>query len=161
MKWIKSGIFLAVILSLALAAPAPAADENSLRLPKSSFPLNYDITLTTKVHTGQRSFNGVVKIEIEISEETNVITLHNRQLQVQSVSFRDERGVEVNVVQSDDKAKEFLVITSTSRTFRPAERYTIEIKYLGQLQSGTSGFYRSSYKVGTVTRYLKLISGYR
>lgn len=153
MTWIKRGIFLAVILPFALAAPTPAADENSLRLPKSSFPLNYDITLTTQVHTGQRSFNGVVKIEIEISEETNVITLHNRQLQVQSVSLKDEGGNEVSVVPSDDKAKEFLIITSTSRTFKPAERYTIEIKYLGLLQTGTSGFYRSSYRVGTVTRY--------
>jgi aminopeptidase N len=153
MRLITSGIFLAVILSATLAAPAPAADEDSLRLPKSSFPLSYDITLTTQVHTGVRAFTGVVIIEIEISETTNVITLHNRLLQVQSVMMKDEEGIEVFVASSNNREKEFFILTSNEKTFQPGERYTIEIKYLGSLQSGTSGFYRSSYRTGTVTRY--------
>jgi hypothetical protein len=99
-----------------------------------------------------------VVIEIEIKETTNVITLHNRQLQVQSVIMKDEEANEVIVVPSDNKAKEFLILTSNAKTFQPAERYTIEIKYLGQLQTGTSGFYRSSYRFGTVTRYGGLIT---
>lgn len=153
MRLITSGVFLTVILSAVFTAPAPAADDGSLRLPKSSFPLTYDISLTTSVHTGLRAFTGVVRIEIEIKEPTNVITLHNRELQVQSVFMKGEDEVDIATTISEDKPKEFLMISTGSKTLQPTERYTIEIRYLGSLQSGTSGFYRSSYRVGTVTRY--------
>jgi aminopeptidase N len=159
MKWFKSGIFLVIFVSSTFAAPTPFADDGSLRLPKTSVPLNYEITLTTNVHNnGQRSFRGVVKIEIEIKENTNVLTLHNRGLEVQSAKLQTEDGSVVIIQIGEDKAKEFLLITSSREELKAGERYTLEVIYSGFLQTGTSGFYRSSYRVGSVTRYKMLIT---
>ena len=151
MKWLKSGIFFAVVVSV-WAVPVPLADENSLRLPKSSAPLSYDLTLTTNVHLGQRAFTGNVKIEIEIRELTDVITLHNRRLVVQNFKVSDQNGIEIQTQNSSETEKEFFQLTRTTGQFQQGEKYTIEIDYTGQLQTGTSGFYRSSYVVEGVTR---------
>lgn len=148
MKWLKSGVFFLVILSLSRAAPAPKADDDeSLRLPHTSVPVSYDIALKTDVHESSRVFTGTVKIEIEIKETTDFITLHNRQLVIDhaSVKLTSSVGGELPVTVTEDAAKEFLHIESVSRTLQPGETYTLEISYSGQLQQGTSGFYRSSY----------------
>lgn len=152
MKWLKSGIFLVVLITTAAAAPAPFADEDSLRLPKSSIPISYDLTLMTNVHTGARAFSGFEKIEIEIKEATDSITLHNRGLTVESVKLVNAAGTELDISLENDGPREFLVIESTLATLQVGNVYTIEIGFSGLLQAGTSGFYRSSYKVGAETR---------
>lgn len=155
MKWLKSGVFLCAILSSSWAAPAPLADEDSLRLPQSSFPLSYDIALSTNVHeNGQRAFTGAVKIEIEIKETTDSITLHNRQLVINfpSVKLTNSVGTELQIAVTEETAKEFIHIESVGQPLTPGATYTLEISYSGLLQTGTSGFYRSSYTVNGVTR---------
>lgn len=155
MKWLESGVFLLVILSLSRAAPAPKADDDeSLRLPKNSFPLSYDIALKTNIHAGQRAFTGTVKIEIEIRETSDYITLHNRELAIDiaSVKLTSALGNELTIEVTEDPAKEFLHIESVSQSLLPGEKYTLEISYSGMLQLGTSGFYRSSYTVNGLTR---------
>lgn len=161
MKWLKSGILLVVLLSTAKAAPAPLADddENSLRLPKSSAPISYDLELTTNVHSGQRALTGFVKIEIEIKETTDFITLHNRGLTIGDVKLINSNSAELDIEISSDLEKEFLVIESLTRPLQVGELYSIEISYRGNLQLGTSGFYRSSYRVADgTTRYYVLIA---
>lgn len=158
MKWPKSGkfVFLLIFLSTTWAAPAPVpfADEDSFRLPTSSVPIRYDLTLTTNVHlaNGQRAFSGNVKIEIEIKENSNLITLHNRGLSIQSVKLTDDDGEEVEITFTPEAEKDFLHIQSPDHPLQAVEHYTIEIAFTGQLQTGTSGFYRSSYNPGTGTR---------
>lgn len=158
MKWITSGILLVALITTAQAAPAPFADEDSLRLPKSSIPISYDITLTTNVHTGARGFSGIEKIEIEIVELSDFVTLHNRGLSVSSVKLISESGNELEIAISEDREKEFFIIESLVVTLQPGARYTVEIEFSGFLQGGTSGFYRSSYKVGVETRLVRAIS---
>lgn len=153
MKCLKSGIFLTLLLSTVSTAPTPFVDENPTRLPKTSVPLLYDLTLTTSVHLGQRAFTGVVKINVEITETTNILTLHNRDLIIDSVKLTNTRTSAVYAATySEEKEKEFVIIESTESTLNLGERFTIEISYNGLLQLGTNGFYRSSYRVGTVTR---------
>lgn len=152
--WLSSGIILVILLSTATAAPAPFAEEDgSLRLPKSSVPTHYDISLTTDVHVGQRAFTGVVKIEIEIKENTDFITLHNRGLQINEVKLINRAEAELEIRFTEDAEKEFLIIESLIRPLEVGELFTIEISYQGSLQLGTSGFYRSSYKIDGETRY--------
>lgn len=155
MRWLNSGIFLVLFLSLGtFAAPIlPAAEEDSFRLPKSVVPLSYDISLTTNVHNGARAFTGNVKINVEIKEATEKITLHNRGLVPRSVTVKKTvGGADVDVGQSADAGKEFLIIVSAGEPFQPEDLYTIDIDFTGQLQLGTSGFYRSSYTFDNSTR---------
>ena len=153
MRWIQSGIFLVVLLLTVKAAPAPFADDDGLlRLPKSSVPTHYDIELKTDVHTGQRAFTGFVRIHIEIKENTDFITLHNRGLTIEEVKLINSGEAVLETSLSSDGEKEFLIIESLVRPLQVGELYTIEISYRGGLQLGTSGFYISSYRIDGGTR---------
>lgn len=153
MKWLKIGIVFVVFLSAARAAPAPApfADEDDpLRLPRTSFPLSYDITLTTNVHNGARNFNGFVKIVIVVEEGTARLTVHSRGSGIQSVVLLNSTDavVTTDFVLETDKA--FLHIDPVAPL--TAGTYTLEITYTAQLNTGTNGFYRSSYTINGETR---------
>lgn len=154
MKWLKIGIVFVVFLSAARAAPAPApfADEDDpLRLPRTSYPLSYDITLATNVHNGARNFNGFVKILIVVEEGTSRLTVHSRGSGIQSVVLLNSADAAVNIetfVLETDKS--FLHIDPVAPL--TAGTYTLEITYTAQLNTGTNGFYRSSYTINGETR---------
>ena len=135
------------------------AEEDSLRLPKTSAPSHYDIELTTNVHTGSRTLTGSVKIDIEIHENTDSITLHNRGLTILEWKLMDSEGEELSVTTRADTQKQFLIIEGLDSplNLRVGEQYKIELTFRGQIGAGTSGFYRSSYSVNGVTRYCKKI----
>jgi Peptidase M1 N-terminal domain len=153
MKWLKSGIILLLVVSAVTAAPVDLADDDdSLRLPQSSWPLSYDLTLTTNVHAGVRAFTGKVIISIEIKAATNFITLHNRGLTINDVKLKSNSGNELEIDHKSDAVKEFLVIESLTTPLQSGDQLTVEIEFNGLLQTGTSGFYRSSYVFEQVTR---------
>lgn len=139
MKWPRSGIFLVVLLSVTLAV-------TSLRLPGTSVPVSYDLQLETALESGARDFSGSVKILIQIVQDTDILTLHNRQLTIQTVKVTDSLDNEVPIDDpTHEPENEFVHIKRTSETFTAGLSYTIEITFNGLLQLGTSGFYRSSY----------------
>jgi aminopeptidase N len=153
MKWLRSGILLVVLVSAVTAAPVQFDDEDgSLRLPKSSWPLSYDLTLTTNVHVGTRGFTGKVIIAVEIREATDFITLHNRGLTINSVKLISSSENELEMDWNEDTTKEFLIIESLVTPLQAGARVTVEIEFDGYLNLGTSGFYRSSYISESATR---------
>jgi aminopeptidase N len=153
MNWLRSGIILVVLISALIAAPVQFDDEDgSFRLPKSSWPLSYDLTLTTNVHAGTRGFTGKVIIAVEIREATDFITLHNRGLTINSVKLISSSENELEIQTNPDVTKEFLIIESLVTPLQAGARVTVEIEFTGLLQTGTSGFYRSSYISENVTR---------
>lgn len=154
MKWLKIGVFLIALLSVATSAPILFADVDPSRLPKTSIPLSYDLHLTTNVDTSVRAYSGVVKIAIKVTEETKVITLHNHELNIDSVRLLDSASTEIPTTHSLDAANDFLLIDSGSKSLIVDELLTVEVEFNGLLQLGTSGFYRSSYRVGNVLRFV-------
>lgn len=157
MRWTTGGIF-AVLFLIATIRAAPlqlAADDDDdndpSRLPKNSKPIRYDIALITNVHTGEKEFSGTVKIDIEITEETNTITLHNNGLTPTRIRFYGNDIDDIPHTTSVNTSYSFFFIT-TERVLQVGELYSIEITYTGQLQTSMSGFYLSSYRIGTETR---------
>lgn len=156
MRWTTGSLFpLLFLIAVIRSSPFQRTDEinkdESSRLPSSSRPISYDITLTTNVHTGERDFTGVVSIAIKITTETNTITLHNNGL-MPIITRLYVNGVDdlVHTTRSD-ASRNFFIIT-TERTLQVDELYTIEITYKGQLQTSMNGFYLSSYRIGNETR---------
>lgn len=143
MKLVK--IFLVLFLTSTWAAPF-ADDDESLRLPKTSIPLSYDLTLKTKVNVNQRGFTGTEKINIEIIKNTNVITLHNHGLSIQSVKLVDGDKVEIPQTHVLEAEKDFMHIEIGSRELLVGEKFSLEIAFSGFLQLDNTGFYRSSYR---------------
>lgn len=148
MKWLTIGIFLIVVFTAVKTVPVPFADDDPLRLPKSSFPLRYDLTISTAEDLGQRAFSGVVKIDIMIRQATNTITLHSSKLTIESLTLTSNNDGELASSFVEEAEKDFLHITSSSRRLAVDEELTIEIEYSGLLSLGTSGFYRSSFRAG-------------
>lgn len=153
MKWLGVGVLFAVFLSMAHAAPAavPFADDVEWRLPKTVVPLGYDLTLTTNVHTGVRAFTGFVSINVEVKEETNVIRMNIRNLDLMMFRVLTDGVAWTDYSWNNNATTEFLTITNLA-TLAVGGRHLIEMQYTGQLSTGTTGFYRSSYRVGTATR---------
>lgn len=143
---------LALISTIRAAPILLAEDEDDpSRLPKTSKPIRYDIALTTNVHTGDRAFNGVVIIDIEITAENDTITLHNNGLTPIATRLYDNGVDDIPHTISTDASRSFFFITA-ERTLQVGDLYSIEITYSGQLQTSMNGFYISSYRIGSERR---------
>lgn len=122
-------------------------DGIDYRLPNTSWPLSYDIWLSTDIHRGEFVFDGRVTIQIEVLKDTEEITLHIRQLTIVNVRLLREQGgtLQTNVDFATRDDVEFLII-------RPKQPLTLGticglvITYTGELRDDDAGFYRSSYR---------------
>ncbi|KAH8311143.1 hypothetical protein KR044_004566 [Drosophila immigrans] len=131
----------------------PRADDNSennYRLPNNTAPVSYDVELWTNVHAGIRQFNGTVKIDLQVLETTNRITLHARQTGNYTATILSKdtaTSTPVELTVTTDAVREFLYLTPTSgtNTFAEGTNWTLTISYTGFLRTDQGGFYISSY----------------
>lgn len=152
MKWLKFTIFL-VALHIRNFDGAPFVesesstdlDEDSIRLPNSTRPINYDIELSVNVHEFE-PYTGSVTITIVVDEATDVIVLHSKGLQVETVRVRNEEEKEMPSSHQLDLTKDFLIVTIEDSPLIVASKYTLEISFKGSFSSTQSGFYRTSYR---------------
>lgn len=153
MEWIKSGIFLLELLSVIRAVPIPfAIGDDSRLLPVTSVPNHYDLKLALSVD-GTRKTSGVVKIQIEILEDTNVITLNNRGLEIVSIKLLIEKEPdELYTTVEFDSDKDFMHIQVDSRELQRGEKVSAEITFTGSLQTILLGIYKASYKFNDAIR---------
>lgn len=138
MRWSTGGIIAVLcLISTFRAVPLPLADDENdpSRLPRNSRILRYDIDMNTDIHTCERDFDGVVIIYIEITADTDTITLNNRGLTPITSRLYDNGVDDIPHNFTSDTSREFFVITSIERVLHAGELYTIEITYSGhQLQ---------------------------
>lgn len=138
----------------------PFADDPS-RLPENVIPVHYDLSLramTGNIFAGNRDYTGNVKIQIRIVSSTNSITLHNRNLNVTSVTLTPFAGGNSISANHSYGAYDFLIIESSS-TLTQGQDYLLELDFNGDIRTDMNGFYRSSYRVRgeNIPRYNKLI----
>ena len=69
-------------------------------LPTSVRPLHYDLTIEPDF--GSFTFKGRAIIEVEVREETSVVTMNASELRVQSVSVSGAQGVSKASVTLDE-----------------------------------------------------------
>ncbi|KAM8705012.1 hypothetical protein ACLKA7_009467 [Drosophila subpalustris] len=126
------------------------ADDNSednYRLPNNTVPVSYNVELWTDVHNGTREFKGIVKIDLQVIEATNTITLHARQTDNYTASIVSKDTANSNSIPltvTYESKREFLLLTSTSN-FDANTNWTLTIEYTGFLRTDQGGFYISSY----------------
>lgn len=120
--------------------------ERGFRLPNNTFPLHYDLSLSTNIHRGDFMFNGLARINIRVLENSDTITLHYRQLMIRNVNILHVNGtvLQQNVRFMMSHPLEFLDI-SPSNPLTIDEELIVEISYAGILRSDGAGFIRSSY----------------
>lgn len=113
------------------------------RLPNNTKPEAYNVSLSTDIHKGNFNFYGEVNIIIVVLEKTNNITVHQRDLVIESARLTTEDGHDVALLDSQyDKRTEFLTFVTKSETLSAGSRLSLTIKYKGILTEGTYGFHR-------------------
>lgn len=151
MKWIGSGIFLVLMIFKIEGASTVEEDPNSSRLPKTSYPTHYSLSLSFSV-VGTKNYEGNVVINIVMKENTSVITLHNRGLDVLSVNLIDSSLSKLDQKVIVKPERELMDIEVSTRELIAGEKLSLEISFSGQLKTELSGFYRTSYRRNNAIR---------
>lgn len=99
-----------------------------------------------------------VKIWVNVTENTNNITLHALDMNIdrgftsiREIMGNDKTKIVGIVEQRNDTERQFHVIR-TSDTLMAGKQYLVYLKFIGYLNDYLQGFYRSSYTVGNETR---------
>ncbi|KFM56599.1 Aminopeptidase N, partial [Stegodyphus mimosarum] len=115
-------------------------------LPKSIIPEHYDVELQPFILPGNFTFNGKVRVQIRVLEETDNVTLHINNITVNEASIRlsgvDAPGI---AKTSEDLERQFYILHLKGK-LRTGQSYEVYMEFLGCLNDQLAGFYRSSYK---------------
>ncbi|KAG5192903.1 membrane alanyl aminopeptidase [Tribonema minus] len=113
-------------------------------LPPHVEPRKYNLRLEPDLE--RFSYEGLVKVDVEVVTSTNTITVHSKDIAVHEVSFTPGQQGSAPIAAI---ALAFdLKLTTLSMTFPtdlPAGPGTLEIRFTGTLNNQMAGFYRSGY----------------
>lgn len=116
----------------------------SYRLPNNSKPISYDVFIITDIDQGLFNYTGRVKIHIEITGQTQSITLHYRNQSIVNIDWLSPAGNvrAKNLTYQKFEEVEMLVINLPSVVING--EYMLDILFTSELDT-RRGFYRSSY----------------
>ncbi|KAI9813916.1 MAG: hypothetical protein M1832_006063 [Thelocarpon impressellum] len=118
-------------------------------LPNAVKPINYAISLYDIELGGAYSYNGTVKIDVEVRKGTKEVMLNAHQLKVQSVEFLSAQGKTQHSVKASDisyDAKSQRVVLAFPDELPVASRALLDVRFSGTINNVMAGFYRSKYK---------------
>ena len=131
-----------------------------VRLPRAVVPDSYELKLIPFIWEGNFTFNGEVKILVNVTEDTKNVTLHAVDMVIDEsfTTIREHSGANntkaIGIVgQKNDTERQFHVI-KTSDTLKRGMQYVVHLKFVGHLNDYMQGFYRSSYTVESQTRWI-------
>ncbi|XP_028661573.1 endoplasmic reticulum aminopeptidase 2-like [Erpetoichthys calabaricus] len=132
--------------------PFPWAER---RLPDNIFPVHYNLLIHPNLTT--LKFTGSVKIEVDVTHNTNTVILHSKHLQIVKASIEDEMddsslGVALQVLEYPPHEQIALL---SANTLLAGKKYFVYLSYAANLSEGFHGFYKSTYpSKGGETRIL-------
>lgn len=118
--------------------------EVNFRLPNTTRPESYDLTIRTRVDEDDFAFYGIVKIDILVIESTSSIVLHQLYQNVEEIKIESDGQAVLIDQYIYDATLQFLNIT-VAEQLQSGNRYTLDIKYSSILREDYLGFYRTSY----------------
>uniref|UniRef100_A0A3B4AEA1 Uncharacterized protein n=1 Tax=Periophthalmus magnuspinnatus TaxID=409849 RepID=A0A3B4AEA1_9GOBI len=157
---LASTILLLVSLSLSFGAQLPnqAASKDApiatngqpfpwttMRLPKSIFPVHYDLSIHPNLTT--LDFTGVVRIELDVLEDTDMIVLHAKKMQVSNVFLFGPEGVKSLDVLEYPRFHQLALISDTVLT--KGRKYEVHLEFAANLSDSFHGFYKGSYQTSS------------
>jgi aminopeptidase N len=115
-----------------------ASATSRVILPQDMLPSHYDLELVPDLTT--LTFSATVAISVTVTNKTNSVTLHAKELVIESASISESSSlVEINYHLVDKTVK--LVFDGD---VLPGEA-VLTIKYSGILNGDMAGFYKSGY----------------
>ncbi|KAL6114743.1 erap1 [Pungitius sinensis] len=133
------------------AVEAPVATNGQpfpwghMRLPKAVHPLHYDLSLHPNLTT--LDFSGVVRIQLDVREDTGAIVLHAKEMQVSSAWLLAPGGARPLRVLEYPRFHQLALLSDAVLT--RGRRYEVQLEFAANLSDSFHGFYRSSYRTST------------
>ncbi|KAF3849458.1 hypothetical protein F7725_019177 [Dissostichus mawsoni] len=112
-----------------------------MRLPKTISPVHYDLTIHPNLTT--LYFTGVVRIQLDVHENTNAIILHSKHLHISNVLLFATEGVKPLKVSEHPRFNQ-LALESDS-VLAKGRRYEVQLEFAANFSESYHGFYKSSY----------------
>jgi len=121
---------------------------DDLRLPKFIHPVRYDIELTPNLTS--LWVKGIEKFFFTVSEETNFIVFHSKDIDISSRTINERLKVE-RMLEYPQREQVYL---ETDEYMVPGVTYALRLKFSYMLGTHLEGFYYSEYvdKKGTLRR---------
>ncbi|XP_014255315.1 aminopeptidase N-like [Cimex lectularius] len=170
-------LIASALLLMYLLAPCPCARNEILhkrhqkpyptnvRLPRSVVPHHYSIKLIPFLYPDNFTFTGRVVITCNVTMPTYNITLHSSELKIHETNLsrltmeaimdsdRNDADLLLPIKSTEfDKEREFYIIYP--KGLLTPGGYKISISFTGVLNDALQGFYRSSYTVNNVTKWI-------
>ncbi|KAM8887021.1 endoplasmic reticulum aminopeptidase 1b isoform 1-T5 [Spinachia spinachia] len=116
-----------------------------MRLPKTVSPLHYELSLHPNLTT--LDFKGVVRIQLDVQEDTGAIVLHAKQMQVSSAWLLAPEGARPLRLLEYPRFHQLALLSDAVLT--RGRRYELQLEFAANLSDSFHGFYKSSYRTST------------
>lgn len=114
---------------------------NHMRLPKTVSPLHYDLGIHPNLTT--LDFTGVVRIQLQVHEDTGFVVLHAKQMQITQALLLAPEGVRPLRVLEYPLFHQLALLSDTLLT--RGRTYEVLLGFAANLSDSFHGFYKSSY----------------
>jgi aminopeptidase N len=120
-----------------------AASDRDI-LPNTIKPLNYDLSLYNLEFGGSWGYDGLVKIQAQVSP-TKEVVLNTKELRIISAHVMSNGKKVASMTEvTDDQTNERATINLDNEL--PSGDAVIAIEFKGTMNDSMAGFYRSKYK---------------
>uniref|UniRef100_A0AAQ5Y5X3 Aminopeptidase n=1 Tax=Amphiprion ocellaris TaxID=80972 RepID=A0AAQ5Y5X3_AMPOC len=116
-----------------------------MRLPKTVTPLHYDLSIHPNLTT--LDFSGVVRIELDVHEDTSTVILHSKQLQISGALLMAPEGVKPLQVLEYPRFHQLALLSDSVLT--KGRKYEVQLEFAANLSDSFHGFYKSSYRTSS------------
>ncbi|OAL25485.1 hypothetical protein AYO22_04804 [Fonsecaea multimorphosa] len=116
-------------------------------LPDTIKPLNYDLSLYNLEFGGNWSYDGTVKVDSKVKQETQELVINVKELEIKKAEVLSKDGGATITSMADvsyDKKSERATIKFSGTI--PSGDAVFAIHFKGIMNSAMEGFYRSKYK---------------
>ncbi|WQF78312.1 Putative peptidase M1, alanine aminopeptidase/leukotriene A4 hydrolase, ERAP1-like protein [Colletotrichum destructivum] len=115
-------------------------------LPTNVVPRHYDLTLEPNFET--LKFDGLVKIDFDVAEDSNTVSLNTHEIEIKHASLSlsadgQEKSLSDPIITYDESKQTHSFEFKDKLT--KGGKGTLEIKFVGELNDKMAGFYRSYY----------------
>ncbi|RVE67888.1 hypothetical protein OJAV_G00086310, partial [Oryzias javanicus] len=116
-----------------------------MRLPKTISPLHYDLSLHPNLTT--LDFTGVVRIDLDVHEDTSVVILHAKKMHISSALLLAPEGMRVLQVLEYPRSHQLALMSDLVLT--KGRNYAVQLEFAANLSDSYHGFYKGSYRTSS------------
>ena len=125
-------------------------NKKSIRLPNFISPISYNLTINPDLESF--TFSGNETIQIKIDKEVNKITLHSKDIDIETVKYKNNKTEQFSSKITYDERKETATFYFKNKIKKGNGE--LSIVFSGIINDNLRGFYKSKYIINKEEKYL-------